>query len=313
MLSIQCALVNAHPAYGIAKDNKGNIYFADITHHQRGTVWKINTKGRSIPILKDFHAHNINVDKFGNIYTAHGEDTQVLLKIDPNGVKDTLIYTEDISMFFGGNCSVSPNGRVYFGIDHYIWKVDVKGKVTKASGYLEWNQGFYVDEHEIIYAMDIGVGNGSIFKIEPNGKQSLIADQLISFDGTKPDLHADILLGITKGVNQDIFVCDLGGRRIVRIDIDGGCSTYYTAESGWYPTGIFIDEANTFILEFGIDNKGPRIVSIPNGTQKIIYEHGKELKVTPESTSKGKSVWVAILLLMISCSYFLVPFETKGY
>ena len=68
--------MEAHPSWGIIVDKNRNIYFADISHNQRGSLWKL-------------HA---------------------------NGTLDTLYHSLDFNQFFGGNATYAPNGKIYFGI-----------------------------------------------------------------------------------------------------------------------------------------------------------------------------------------------------
>lgn len=153
-------VVIAHPAYGIVMDHQGNLYFTDIMHNGRGTLWKLDKNKKLTAVMKDFHAHNVNVDLDGNIYSAHGEDTHSLIRITPSGNIDTLILEDDISKFFGGNCVVATTGDVYFGIEKKIWLWTPEGNRAINAQDLKWNQGFYVDENETINATDIGRGAG---------------------------------------------------------------------------------------------------------------------------------------------------------
>ncbi len=57
----------AHPAWGIAVDPQGQVYFSDLK-----TIWKIDAQGR-LSVLRaegDRHTHDLNIDEAGNLYGA---------------------------------------------------------------------------------------------------------------------------------------------------------------------------------------------------------------------------------------------------
>jgi hypothetical protein len=61
------AQMQAHPAWGIAVDRQGQVYFSDLT-----TIWKIDAQGKlsRFRASGDRHTHDLNVDEAGNIYGA---------------------------------------------------------------------------------------------------------------------------------------------------------------------------------------------------------------------------------------------------
>ena len=60
--------VQAHPAWGLAVDRQGQVYFSDLER-----VWKIDTQGR-LSIFRagvsGRHTHDLNLDEAGNLYGA---------------------------------------------------------------------------------------------------------------------------------------------------------------------------------------------------------------------------------------------------
>lgn len=276
--------LKAHPAWGIAVDKDKNVYFADISHNGRGTIWKLTNYGKLIALLKDFHSHSVSFDKNGNLYAAHGEGEHRLVKILPDGETfETLINETDITKFYGGNTTVSKNGNVYYGTDNYIWKYRKDGEATKFNPHkLEWNQTVFVDENEDIYVPDIGVGNGTIFKLSADGKVEKIAEDLISKLDRPKDKHADVLLGIAKDKDGFIYIAELAGRRIIKILKNGKTETFYKSEDKWLPTGITFFDGETYILEFGEDREhtGPRIIKINKSGKKTELLNYGEYKET---------------------------------
>lgn len=301
--------LKAHPAWGIAVDKDKNVYFADIFHNG-GTVWKLTDKGQLIALLKNFHAHNVSLDKDGNLYSAHGEGTHRLVKILLDGkTSETLISEKDETKFFGGNATFSKNGNVYFGIGKYIWKYKKDGEPVKFNPHkLEWNQTVFVDENEDIYVPDIGVGNGTIFKLSADGKVEKIAEDLISKLNRPKDKHNDVLLGIAKDKDGAIYVAEKAGRRIVKILKNGKTETFYTSEENWLPTGITFSDGETYIREFGTEreNIGPRIVKIDKTGKKIellnygTYKEPVANKLSVDDISQNTFSWNWLYFLIVS-------------
>ena len=258
----------AHPAWGIVVDENRNIYFADIAHHQRGAVWKLTAEGELKLLLRNFHAHNVSLDKEGRLVTSHGENTQRLIRINLDGSLDTLFQSTNFQDFNGGNSTYSLQGNIFFQIDHYVWKIDADGQKTKHHPqYLKWNQTIYVDQEETIYVVDIGIGNGVIYQLYPDGKSSVLATDLISTLDRPKDKHMDILLGITKGCDGFLYVAETAGQRIVKILPDQKVATFYQAPADWTPTGIDFFAGEAYILEYrgSALHIGPRIVKIDEG------------------------------------------------
>jgi streptogramin lyase len=270
LVSINCS---AHPPWGIVVDDAGNIYFTDIQHNGMGTFWKFTKDRKLVALRKDFHAHNVSLDRHGNLYSAHGEGNHYMIRISPNGKIDTLVNTENLNKFFGGNATVSPNGQVYFGIEKYIWLYNRNGTRNKVNKEpLGWNQAVMVDENEHVYASDIDKGNGQLTKFTPTGKTTVLADNLITKLDRPRDKHNDILLGMAKDSKGFVYICETAGNRIVKIGDNKQMETFYTSEKGWMPSALYFKNGTTYILEWGGIGKGPQVVTVStNGAKKVIF------------------------------------------
>lgn len=266
--------LSAHPAYGIVVDKHRNIYFADIHHNGRGSVWKLHNTGKLELLLSDFHAHNMAIDDEGNIYTAHGEGDHTMVRISKNSI-DTLHRSWDHRDFFGGNCTYS-KGAIYFSASHYIWQIRDGKKRKFNDHYLEWNQSIYADPDGVIYATDKATNGGSIIKMDQEGNCKVIASNLITkLDHRPVDKHNDVLLGITKGCDNFMYVAETAGRRIAKINADGSHETFYRPDDGWSPVGLDFFSGDAYVLEYHIDgNKGPRITRIKEDLKsEVIFEY----------------------------------------
>lgn len=278
LLFVLCSSIQAlaHPAYGIVVDKYRNIYFADIHHNGRGSVWKLHNSGKFELLLSDFHAHNVAIDEEGNIYTAHGEGNHTMVRISKEGI-DTLHQAWDHHDFFGGNCTYS-EGDIYFSASHFIWRIRNGKKEKFNERYLEWNQSLYADPDGVIYASDKALKGGSIVRLNADGSSKVVASNLIStFEDRPIDKHNDVILGMTLGCDGYLYATETAGRRVVKINKDGSHHTFYAPKDGWCPVGLDFFSGDAYILEYHLDtNKGPRIVKIKeDGSKSILFEYSR--------------------------------------
>ncbi|WP_420317418.1 hypothetical protein [Ekhidna sp.] len=264
---------SAHPAYGIVVDQEQNIYFTDIHHNGRGSVWKLYKSGELELILGDFHAHNISMDEFGFLYTAHGEGTQTMVRISDNGI-DTIYSSLDPKKFFGGNATYN-KGRILFGLDHFLWKIDNGNKVKMSDHYFEWNQSIYAAPDGKVYASDKALKQGSIIEIDEEGCSKIIASNLITKLNRPIDKHNDVILGVTKGCDGAIYGTETAGQRVFKINEDRSNETFYRPSDGWTPVGLDFFSGDAYVLEYDLDNnRGPRITKIKEDrTLEIVFEY----------------------------------------
>ncbi|MEL7534510.1 MAG: hypothetical protein AAFN10_24600, partial [Bacteroidota bacterium] len=59
----------AHPSWGIVAAPNGDLYFVDVLHHD-GSLWKLSPNGDCSLVLRDFHAHDLQIDAQGNLWLA---------------------------------------------------------------------------------------------------------------------------------------------------------------------------------------------------------------------------------------------------
>lgn len=298
----------AHPSWGIVVDNERNIYFADIAHNDMESVWKLSNDGKLELLLSNFHAHNVNLDKQGNLVTAHGEGDHTMVRINQNLKLDTLCQKFDWDEFFGGNCTYSKSGNIYFVINHYVWKIDPQGILTKHNDQrLEWTQTIYADDEENIYVPEIGECDGKLYKFHADGKVELIAMDLIS-NLLRPRMkHMDVLLGITKGCDDQIYIAETAGQRVIKILDNQQSETFYKANKNWTPVGIDFFAGDAYILEYrGFSrSKGPRIIKIAESGEKTVVFNFDTYPAIPKNQvfQKGK-IGIGIIGLILIVAFF---------
>lgn len=262
----------AHPSWGLSMDQERNLYIPDIARNGRGTLWKLTPERQLIPLMKNFHCHNVNVLPNGDLYAAHGEGNHTLIRWSNEDI-DTIVHETNFDLFFGGNCVVSPNGNIYYSINHYIWQKFPDGRIEKANDqYLEWNQAIYVDEDECIYIPDIGIEEGVLYRLSPGGNAEKIATHLVSRLDRPRDKHNDVLLGMTKDNHGNIYIAESAGQRVIQIDASGQKQTFYQSEQGWYPVGICFQNDTVFMTEYHQSSiEMTRVIQIEPGKKPHVY------------------------------------------
>ncbi len=297
----------AHPSWGLRVDHQGNIYFADIFHQGRGSLCRLTPDGQLAVLLKDFHAHNINLDAQGNPVSAHGEGNHTMVRLHRDGTLDTLFHTENFEEFFGGNAAYLPTGEILFQIDHHLWVIDGQGNKSKYNDhYLKWSQSTYVDKKGVVYVPEIGDGQGKVYQLDRNGEAKLLADHLITKTAKRPyDKHNDVLLGIAQGCDGHIYVCETAGRRIVKIEKTGKTSTFYRPDDGWTPCAVDFFQGDAYIQEYHLEKaaRGPRIVKISEvGEKRILFDYESywaKARQSPQKKDEHKGLWIFVALGML--------------
>lgn len=314
-----------HPPWGIAIDSEGSIYIPDIMHYGRGCLLKLTPEGHLKVLAKDFHAHNVNLDKKGNPVSAHGEDTHTMIRFLSNGLRDTLVHTTNLDNFFGGNACYSPLGNVFFQNQHQVWQVLPSGKKALFNDHVAvWSQAIYADHKERLYVPDIGEGKGKLYRLTRNGSSELLADNLITRGDQPYDRHNDVLLGMYVDTSDQVFICETAGQRVISIDDQKQVSTYYRETSGWTPCGITFHKGVPYILEFDLRKamKGPRIIKLDaSGSSEVVFDYDTykppvkkqehSLPVTPVEPTNRTPNWMwaviglAFLALILGVRRFL--------
>ncbi|MEZ4981151.1 MAG: hypothetical protein R2769_06095 [Saprospiraceae bacterium] len=256
-----------NPPWGIAADIEGNLFFPDLQHEGKGALWKLDKHGKLSLIASDFKATNVVTDKFGNIYSSHGEDEQYFIKFKPSGKQDTLVHKRDAHEFFGRNCTITKDGKIVFGMENRLWTLDDFGNKVPLSDYhFSQNKVIFSDKDGSVFATDIKKGNGSIIKIDSKGKSEVVAQNLISKNNSTIKHSEDLLLGMGKDEFGALYVAETSGKQILKIEEGKEPSTFYKSENEWIPTGITFREGVAYILECHESQQtGPKITVIQNG------------------------------------------------
>lgn len=263
-----CALlvgeVKGHPAWGIAVDRKGQVYFSDLKR-----VWKIDAEGK-LSVLRaggDWHVHDLNVDEDGNLYGADNSYEpstkrffSAIWKITPAGTFSYILPTTD-SPPNGTSIWKDRAGNTYYVTSHPRRELLVLrrspggevsvliGDVAAARKYRQGTpygtSGMALDGEGALYFTH----GASVNKLTTGGRLVVLARNLTIEGTTKSPARGTSLFGLTVDDAGEVFVADYGNRRVLKISPDGKKSTVIRSEGPWYPTGVAARGRAIYVLE----------------------------------------------------------------
>ena len=273
-----------HPSWGIAVDEEGNLYFADVLHYD-GTIWRLSKDGQLQAWIKDQHSHFIQLDKQGRVWgvdyeylSSTDEWESTLWWADNHGKRKIVIApTKVFEEFFGNSFLVDESGTIYFETSGQVYKR--KGSKVRALKHLplkrvmsmNWGPG------SNIYLADNNEAGGSIFRMDTLGNMELITTDIILKNPPSPAFEQEqlmIMLGLWVDQKEDIYVTEIAGRRVVRIDNNGKKQPFFQSEGRWFPVGITSRKDTFYIMEVAyIPSKGhlgPRIIEYYEGKSRVL-------------------------------------------
>jgi sugar lactone lactonase YvrE len=274
LTTVACVLftaeVKAHPAWGIAVDHQGQIYFSDLEN-----IWKIDTQGR-LSIFRagesGRHTHELNTDEAGNIYgadnsydpitqrffsavwrlTTTGNFSYILAPTDdpPEG---TSIWRDR-----GGNMYHVTN---YPERELLVLRRTPNGNVAALVGssdvVRDYRQGVPYSIGGMAFGADGAlyfVHGANVSKLAIDGTMTALARNLV-MESVSGHLAAENsptqLFGIAVDAEGNVFVADYGNRRVLKIAPNCQMTTVIRAEEPWIPTGVAVREGKLYILEHG--------------------------------------------------------------
>lgn len=260
----------AHPAWGIAVDRQGQVYFSDLE-----IVWKIDAQGRVSVFRASVggrHVHDLNTDDAGNLYGADNSYEpatkrffSALWKMTPGGDFSYLLAPTDDPPE-GTSIWRDREGNTYHATNYparelLVLKRTPNGNVTVLTGNRNAARVYRQGVPYSIGGMAFG-NDGTLYfthganvsRVLMNGAVTALARNLLT--ETTPGNPAGRsspaqLLGIAVDAQGNAFVADYGNRRVLRITPDGQIKTLLRAEESWFPTGVAVRGGELYILENG--------------------------------------------------------------
>lgn len=305
--------VRAHPAWGIAVDRQGQIYFSDLE-----TVWKIDARGKLAVFragLSGRHVHDLNVDEAGNLYGAENSyepATQrffsAVWKMTPAGDFSYLLAPTDDPPE-GTSIWRDRDGSTYHATNHpgqelLVLKRTPSGNVTVLVGNgnsaREYRQGVPYS----LGGMAFG-GEGALYftnganvsRVTTSGAVTALTRNIVAETPPGDSASASLptrLYGIAVDARGNVFVADYGNRRVLKITSDGQTTTLIRAEESWFPTGVALSGNDLYMLEIGHTPAykpiGTRVRKLsPDGSATVLASVGVNRVSSGTPTTAGES------------------------
>lgn len=303
------ARAQAHPAWGIAVDRQGQVYFSDLK-----TIWKIDAQGElSIFRAGKDHTHDLNVDDAGNLYGAENSYDpaterffSAIWKMTAAGSFSYLLDPTDhppIGTSIWKDC----DGNAYHVANYpegklLVLKRTLNGNVTVVVGNSNAARNYHQGVPYSAGGMAFGA-DGSLYfthgsnvsKVTSGGILTPLARNVVveNASGGRPERSP--LFGIAVDAEGNALVADHGNRRILKIAPDGQLSTLVRAEEPWFPTGVARRGSELYILE---ESHTPASIPIgtrvrqlsPDGTMRVLATVGEnKASAASPSTSETSS------------------------
>ena len=280
--------VSAHPAWGIAVDQQGRVYFSDLK-----SVWKIDLDGKVSMFRRgtDSHTHEINLDETGNVIGAEnsyvpatqkfysgiwrmtpaGEFSYMVPMAErlPTGTsiwKDWAGNSYHVGRFQDRDLLVlkrSPDGRVTV-----LAGSETAAPVYKQTGSYGIGAVAFGPDQSIYFLHGPNVG-----RVGPGGKGTPVAATVKS-EGELPVM----LFGLAVDALGNALTADFESRRVIRIAPDGKQTTILREGAPWHPSGVAVRGDNIYVLE-----SGTRPDHTPTGETRVV-KVGKDGKTAVIAT-----------------------------
>jgi len=264
---------NSHPSWGIIKAKNGSIYFVDVMHNGDGTLWEIKPDGRLIAKRTNIHAHQLSLSPEGDLFVAEsiwrtgeieGEGHNYLYKFGIDGSVDTLLFTDDWDLFFGGSFGVNSQGQIFFSINKHLWRYGKEGAAKHIDQEFHGLNTLFIDSKDRIWITERDENEGTLY-VYNGGELQTVATHLIPLNPPHPafeERRHQSFYGISEDEQGNIYVCENGWRKIYKVTPDFEVSEFYQSQFPWYPVGITFDDSYPVVMEVGYERKqlGPRVI-----------------------------------------------------
>jgi hypothetical protein len=316
------AKAQAHPAWGIAVDPQGQVYFSDLQ-----TIWKIAVQGKLsvFRAAKDGrHTHEMNIDEAGNVYgeddfkaiwkiTPAGDFSYIQAPTDnpPRGVsiwrdRDGNMYSVEQNNHLKRETLLlrrKPSGNVSVFAGGNYGHADGKGRRAKFSNIV----GITFGADNSLYLVD---GSG-IRKVTMDGAVTTLIRNVKVENASGNSAGSSSLFGIAVDAQGNVFVADYGNRRILKIAPNGQMTTLLRSEESWYPTGVAARGGEIYILEEAHTPTykpiGTRVRKLSSdGKNSVLATVGENTNPPTDTTPVSTNIKSSVVAPKKFSSYWLV-------
>jgi sugar lactone lactonase YvrE len=314
---------SAHPPTGIVVDHRGNVYFSDLE-----TIWKLEANGGLKVVRQGVtgrHVHELSIDQNDNVYgadisyesqrqisavwkiTATGDFSYIVAPTsnpprasgiwhDANGAvyfveQDNRTKKETLLLRRTADGSVSVLAGSSYG------RLDGKGSAAKLGSI----GGMVIGPDGNIYLTD----NTALRKVSVDGTVTSLALEL---NRRTPEDRAPlfgkndgIITGIGVDAQLNVYVCDAGNQRVLRVNKDGKVEVIFRGEEPYYANGVVVaPDGHVYLLEVGFE---PPSTWLParvrklnaDGSSQIVAVTGDTNEAGVNPTSNNDVRWFEIM------------------
>lgn len=249
---------------GPACDRQGNIYAVNFA--RQGTIGRTTPEGKSevfVELPEGSIGNGIRFDRKGTMYVADYMKHNVL-KIDPK-TRKVSVYAHEPSMNQPNDLAIAPDGTLYASDPNWkgntgqIWKIDLKGKVTKVAADLGTSNGIEVSpDGKTLYVNESVQRNIWAFNITSSGdlegKRLLIKFPDHGFDGMRCDVDGNLY--VTRYGKGTVAKVSPEGKVVQEIEVLGGRPSNICFGGPDGRTGYVTEVEHTRLVQFRVDRPG---------------------------------------------------------
>lgn len=248
----------AHPAIGIVKDSKGNIYYSDTEK-----IWKITPDSKRTIAVPNVHTHELFMDNQDNLFGEHlwynGEqsntwghyvwclkNTGEVIKVQgpAEGFLTDYSFIRDAA------------GNMYW-VERFTTsrfkKKSIDGTITTiATGKFRDIRWMYATSEGIVYFIDFH----DLYKIDAAGTITLLAKKLVDNNLPPYTPSSHDVFGIWTDKEGNVYCAITSDKVVKKVTPAGVITKIAFSTTPWTPTGgVFDNEGNLWLLECNAVNE----------------------------------------------------------
>jgi hypothetical protein len=247
------APASAHPAMGIAVDNKsGAVFYSDTAH-----VWTVARDASPRIVVRDVHTHELWIDADGTLYGEHltydaGRWSHRVWKRTAAGAISDVIAPRPgfLSNYRDFGFQRDKRGAFYWiegsSPARLRFKLGASSPQTLAELPFTNQSWLTVRADGTVFASE----NGIAWRVSPDGKRERLPGAL------SQSRERMAIMGIAALADGTTYFAVYGDRAIRRLSAGDKVETIDASPTGWAPTGVAVAPDGTiWTLEVTPDNR----------------------------------------------------------
>ncbi len=222
-----------HEIEGPACDREGNVYA--VSFARKPTIGRVTPDGKGeifVEMPEGSLGNGIRFDRKGMMFVADHTGHTILL-VDPK-TRKINVFAHEPTMNQPNDIAISKDGTLWASDPNWanstgqIWRIDTKGKITKAASDMGTTNGIDVSpDGKTLYVNETIQRNVWAFHIERNGsltcKRLLIQFPDFGMDGMRCDVDGNLY--ITRHGKGTVAIVTPQGKVLGEIDVLGKLPT----------------------------------------------------------------------------------------